>query len=151
MPNHTQTILACPERKDGYSAEGVAGDCFRACLMTILDIPEWYPLKNIPNFANEQEWWKKARVWTRNYTLNYGRKIWDLAYFNPATFPAYLTTDVPAPQNRVIVAGKSPRGDWHHAVVADHLTGEILWDPHPSRDGLDGDILDVICLVTPYT
>lgn len=151
MEGYTQTVLACPERKDGYSAEGEAGDCFRACLLTILEVPKWYVTQcNIPNFANETGWWAKVREWVQNYTLNYTELNWDLVYVNPPSWPSYSSGVIQPIQRKIIVAGKSPRGDWHHAVVADHISGEILWDPHPSRAGIEGDILDQICLVAPY-
>ena len=41
----------------------------------------------------------------------------------------------PLPDERCLVHGDSPRGGGiNHVVVAEH--GEVIWDPHPSRDGL---------------
>ena len=36
----------------------------------------------------------------------------------------------------IILNGGSPRGEFAHCVVADAATGDIVHDPHPSRDGI---------------
>ena len=37
----------------------------------------------------------------------------------------------------VMVTGKSPRGAWNHVVIM--RDWNLVHDPHPSGDGLDGD------------
>lgn len=39
------------------------------------------------------------------------------------------------PEGIYIASGRSPRGDWWHSVLA-HGDGSLVWDPHPSSDGL---------------
>lgn len=43
------------------------------------------------------------------------------------------------PEGYSILGGRSPRGDWLHAVVC--YNGEIVHDPHPDRTGV-GEWLD---------
>ncbi|HEV8448563.1 MAG TPA: hypothetical protein VGQ44_17155 [Gemmatimonadaceae bacterium] len=50
-----------------------------------------------------------------------------------------------APKGYHVACGTSPRQDEQHAVVA--LDGEIVFDPHPSRDGLRGDVAWWILLI----
>jgi len=40
-----------------------------------------------------------------------------------------------------VAGGKSPRGDWDHSVVYDARGDKpaMIHDPHPSRQGLDGE------------
>ena len=38
IPVH-QTILACPIRGDGHDADGRPGDCYRAAIASVLDLP----------------------------------------------------------------------------------------------------------------
>lgn len=38
----------------------------------------------------------------------------------------------------LVASGPSPRGDFEHSVLVDG-DGSLLWDPHPSGDGLDGE------------
>lgn len=112
-----------------------AGDCVRTALACILDEPA---PDAVPHFVEFQrrydeigetyDWWRAARIYTRR-----SHRL-DLVSLEP-TFPTY--SDPPMSHPYVILAGGSPRStDWNHAVVADATTGEIVWDPHPSRDGL---------------
>lgn len=40
-----------------------------------------------------------------------------------------------APQNEILIAsGQSPNGPWSHVVL--WRDGAVLWDPHPSDNGL---------------
>lgn len=43
----TQTIFADPLRGDGHNADGEPGDCLRACVASILELP----LSAVPNFV----------------------------------------------------------------------------------------------------
>jgi hypothetical protein len=49
-----------------------------------------------------------------------------------------ITNDAP-PYNYCIGSGKSPRGDWHHAIVGKlvGLNFEKLYDPHPDDKGIE--------------
>lgn len=104
----TQTITYDPDRE----ADGIYGNCLQAAVASLLD----KPLDAVPHFSAFL-WWNEAlTLWARGegYLVEGER------------------TDT-IPDRLCIVGGKSPRGV-PHVCVAEH--GEILWDPHPSRDGL---------------
>lgn len=108
----TQTILHDPE----LAERGVFGNCLQACVATVFHLP----IEAVPHFV-AFEWWPQAMtLWA------YGRGLRVCG----------MTTDaIPGgPLGRsYIVGGTSPRGV-SHVVVA--RNGEVVWDPHPSRDGL---------------
>lgn len=105
--------------------EGRKGDCFRACLATILGMP----IAAVPHFAlldfedGVLVSMEAAIAWVnlKGYevdTMN-DPKDWDGAT------PLPLCT----------INGTSPRGI-RHSVVGSVETGEMVHDPHPSRAGL---------------
>lgn len=93
-------------------AAGVTGNCVQTAVACVLDLP----LDVVPHFS-AFVWWPAAmELWAR------GRRL---------TVRTERTSIIP--DHLCIVAGTSPRiGD--HAVVGE--AGGIVWDPHPSRDGL---------------
>ena len=108
-----QTILADPSRNDGKDADGVPGDCWRACIASIVELPA----EEVPHFGaleGPSEWWTATWKWlaTKGYRIA-GRNDGEWR----------------------IGVGPSPRGPFHHAVVLDS-TGALAHDPHPSRLGL---------------
>jgi hypothetical protein len=105
----TQTILYDPER----NAAGIYGNCMQAAVASLLDLE----MDAVPHFA--QFLWFPAAIelWARGRGLT--RRV--------------VQTDV-IPQERCIVGGLSPRGVSHVCVAEG---GRIIWDPHPSRAGLD--------------
>lgn len=104
----TQTILASDENK----ARGIYGNCLQASVASVLDMP----LDAVPNFALFLWWPQALRLWARGLDLA-------VRTSNTQTIPERLC----------IVGGKSPRVGTHAVVGGE---GRILWDPHPSRDGL---------------
>jgi len=104
------------------------GNCFAACVASILELP----IEEVPNFCEgwDQEWFTGFLDWlaTREFSAV---ELW-------------VTSDwKPNPRQVCILSGKSPRGDFDHAVVGE-WTGEefrVTHDPHPSRNGLKGKIL----------
>lgn len=104
----TQTILASPE----LEAQGVYGNCMQAAIATVLR----RPLDAVPHIG-AFAWWPGAlRLWLRGEGYDY-----------------HVVNGPEIPQERAMLVGTSPRG-YGHAVVSEH--GRIVWDPHPSRDGL---------------
>lgn len=102
----TQTILHDPDRPQ------VPGNCLQAAVASVLGLP----LETVPHFA-AFVWWSAAmEFWAR------GRGM-VVRHEDTTTIPDRLC----------IAGGKSPRGV-DHACVADG--GRVVWDPHPSRDGL---------------
>jgi hypothetical protein len=91
------------------------GNCFRACLATLLNIN----IDFMPPFEEQSDnVWIPAKQWL----LMQGLTICNYH----SEFP---------PNGYSIAVGQSPRNpNIHHAVVA--LNGKQYFDPHPSRVGL---------------
>lgn len=116
---------------------GVVGDCWRACIASLLGRPR----ADVPHFvaqsdAAEIDWLEATQRWIRQ---EYDQ---ELHYF-AAQWPIDKSLS-----KHVIVVGRSPRGVGH-AVLALATTGEVVHDPHPSRDGLV-DITGVFVLSEPW-
>lgn len=104
---------------------GQHGDCMRACIASLLDLP----LLSVPHFAQDAadgkaDFWPAVADFCRQHGYSHmivkGQFIWaeDEIYH--------------------MISGPSPRMvGVHHAVVG--LNGQIHFDPHPSRAGLAGD------------
>ena len=113
---------------------GVYGDCYRACLGSILEIDP----RDMPNFCEKPE--DEYLEFTRNWLAeNCGVAM--------ATFP-YETKDLSEllkhlgalnPGIYFTLGGRSPRGFNHEVVVLD---GKIVHDPAPSGGGLVGPMDD---------
>lgn len=100
-----QTVLGWPN-----------GNCFSACVASILEIP----LDTVPAYQcdlADDGWWARWVAWFEEHGY---RAVWRLH-----------TKEEPAPRGYAILGAKSPRGQFTHAVVC--LDGEIVWDPHPDR------------------
>lgn len=105
--------------------EGQHGDCMRACLASVLDLP----IIAVPNFAQLDAegagnfWIMLAdfcRAQGHAFVLMEGKFVWS----HDALFH--------------VISGPSPRiKGGHHAVVGQN--GQVFFDPHPSRAGLAGD------------
>lgn len=119
----------------------VPGDCWRTAIACLLDIPR----DDVPHFlAHEDDpdgngWWAETVAFVEQH-----RPGWTLQNYEPL-FPVYAQPEV-APQH-VIGVGPSPRGDFLHAVIVDAITGETVWDVHPSRAGLAGPLVEMSALV----
>lgn len=106
------------------------GDCLRAAMATIMD----RSLLEVPHFVETPgegaEWWAELVGFVRRVSLG------------THTILCYDADEWPEGVNTldygVVLTGPSPRGDFHHAVVADPATLSIVHDPHPSRAGLLG-------------
>lgn len=114
---HDQTRTGGPD-----SPASERGNCDKTCLATLIgcdpaEIPDYQTLDG-------PAWWQE-----RDRFLH-ARGFHVFAYDGLIGVPGGLC----------IAVGKSPRGDWHHSVIA-CVTGEtveFLHDPHPSRAFLDG-------------
>ncbi len=92
------------------------GNCFPTCIACLLDCEKD---TDVPNFHGA-DWWGQYQEWlvARGWRL----RVW---YHNTWG----------KPKGYSIMSGKSPRGDFLHAVVA--YDGELRWDPHPDRTGIE--------------
>ena len=119
MIPYTQKILADPARGDGNDANGVPGDCWRACIASLLEVEDY---DSVPHFVAMDEWWREtcAYVWDRT-----GKALmkWRDHRFLPDDIELFIGT------------GPSPRGAFHHAVIVDR-EGNLVHDPHPSGLGV---------------
>lgn len=97
--------------------EGKQGNCTQAAIATFMGMT----LDEVPDFNNTTEdaaeFWAAIEQWFWNmgYSFDHysGLHTWDGLY---------------------LAGGLSPRGVQHMVVYKD---GELFWDPHPSRAGID--------------
>lgn len=103
----TQTILFTPAAE----RRGVYGNCLQSAIASALGLD----LDAVPHFGS-YAWWEPAvRLWLRGRGLDW-RQVDGI------------------PAGRSITVGTTIRGTGDHAVVGD--SGEVAWDPHPTRTGL---------------
>ena len=103
------------------SRTGANGDCFRACIASLLD----EELAAVPDFAGEGEHWLAD---VQAYLRERG-----LFYLQVEIKDRMLESAFREGQTWHLVEGISPRGG-EHACVA--LNGKLIHDPHPSGHGL---------------
>ena len=104
----------------------VVGDCWRASLASILELPA----EEVPHFvALGDSWVDATHAWLAKRGL-------EGAFYDGGPPPEYT--------GYAVATGKSPRGDWNHAVVAYvRETGpsvaevSLEHDPFPTRAFLD--------------
>lgn len=131
-----QTILA--DRSDGHAADGTPGDCFRACLAMLMGST----LTNTPHAVMYLSWFDVARRYVREVSPGA-----DLLHYKWDGSTDLYGDGIPRP---VIAVGPSPRGQFHHCVIANSVTGETWHDPHPSRAGLVAvEGVDAVVPLTP--
>ncbi len=105
------------------------GDCWRACIATLLE----RSIDEVPNFAewyleDEGEAWQKYLGWL-------AERGWFIAYFpgngiHDAPYSMALPGDTP-----IMVTVQSPRGPWNHCVIMTADMTKVLWDPFPNAPG----------------
>ena len=102
------------------------GNCFAACVASILEIP----VSEVVHFSDGEcaEWRDVVNEWLSSRSL----------FFLDISLPGDMRDSVVKYWGYHIIMGDSPRvGDIRHAVVG--YKGDIVFDPHPSRDGLKGN------------
>jgi hypothetical protein len=109
----------------------INGDCFRTCIAALLNMRS----EDLPNFCGDYptSWFTELDIWLRARGLRFVEI--------KRTMPDLTITAMPGTVG--IAAGKSPRGEHLHAVIAmvNYSGGwEILMDPHPDDTGLDGPV-----------
>lgn len=114
----TQEFVHKPE-------EGQHGDCMRACLASLLDLP----ISDVPHFAQidadgQGYFWFGVTEFCRKQGYSFVTVKGSFVWAEDAIFH--------------VIAGPSPRmAGVHHAVIG--RNGQVFFDPHPSRAGLAGD------------
>jgi hypothetical protein len=126
MNGPTQRHTASLRRRDGHTIDGIPGDCFRTALACLLGRDR----DEVPHFALYLNWWEEIRRWMY---ANDGRDL----YYVDAAEPEHwdLIPHRVSARDLLLVGGPSPRGSFGHVCVG-YRDGSLLWDPHPSRDGL---------------
>lgn len=97
------------------------GDCFRACVATILELD----LAAVPNWIGDhpEDWFDRFQAWLLKRGL--------------AALEIPITPDQPffspLPPAPFILTGQSPRGDWLHCVVGVGANNrfDYVHDPNP--------------------
>jgi len=107
-----------------YSSEGMHnGNCFAACLASMLDIPLWM----VPPFEEgfgRPEWYEhRAAEWLERV---FKMRMVHLNGHQVDRLPEFY-----------VASGKSPRGV-HHAVI--YSKGALVHDPHYSDSGIEAVI-----------
>ena len=140
----------------------VPGDCWRACLASLLEVP----LAEVPHFIHlhpsERDpepgmaelagpwWWRESRAWVESVRPGWTLAAWD----RPAEGwrPIYGEQAKGDPEgipSRVILTAPSPRGEWNHSVLVFELDGTLAHDPFPDGQGVLAGPGDVVALVRP--
>lgn len=111
-------------------AIGVYGDCHRTCLAMILGCE---PMA-IPNWGDESLFGDDWRARKREWFAERGIGVICFALDLPTVADTVAQIGV-CSSGPVELSGRSPRGDWNHAVV---VADGRIFDPHPSDAGLAG-------------
>lgn len=111
---------------------GRQGDCFRACLATLLQrdpttVPHFVQIDK--DSIGERNWYKEVNLWLKEH---YGLCMIIVNGDKSFTDAYYLERSVGIPLYHM-VCGATKRGTLH-AVIGQN--GRVVFDPHPSRDGL---------------
>lgn len=130
MIPHDQRIFADPKRGDGHDANGVPGDCWKACIASLMDVEDY---ESVPHFVALDDWFVETY-----------RYVWDVHGLSLRKWRN--AANIPDGPEFFIGVGPSPRGDFHHAVIIDRA-GNLIHDPHPSKLG----ILEVEEFFAPIT
>jgi hypothetical protein len=116
---------------------GNVGDCVRACICSMTGLA----VEDVPHFAKHGFDDPKG---TPDHNVWWHALVGFMALLEPS-YVTVTTETPPEPSDTVddlygmyLASGKSPRGDWQHCVVG--RGGEVIWDPHPSRAGVDGPL-----------
>ena len=102
------------------------GNCFAACLASILELP----LAQIPHVMVHDDWWQRLVAWARG-------RGWEPIHLEETAKPGQRHWYWPG-GGYAIAGGPCERGSRHACV---YLDGHLVHDPHPTRAGL----LEVDC------
>lgn len=136
---YTQRYLQSVRRRDARTIDGTPGDCLRTAAACALRIrPD-----TVPHFAMSRvTWYQRMRLHARS--INY-----DWALITPERMDEFNVWGALGSNARMVATGPSPRGDYLHCIVVDR-NARYLHDPHPTRAGLAGDVVDYLVLTEPY-
>lgn len=130
------------EQKQKYkhksNSQEIVGDCWRTAIACLLEMPR----DDVPHFAQlypdepSKEWWYKSIEFVEEH-----KEGWTLVAlyeeFGQPLFPVY--SDLPNQPERVMLSRDRVGVPWRHVVIADSVTGKILWDPATNPGPLGGE------------
>lgn len=101
------------------------GNCFTACIASLLELP----IEAVPFFCGKDNWRKATDEWLapRGY------------FYLDVSLPGDMRDDLAEYWGYHVISGKSSRG-LQHSVIG--YRGKMIFDPHPSGEGLVGDESD---------
>ena len=121
-----------PQDQEFLKTATMAGDCQRAVLASLMDLP----IAEVPHFA-------QLAAESKDSSYSFWAAVYDFCesrgyVYKPHVMLIYHLREGVDLYHQI--SGPSPRGNgvWH-AVVG--LNGEVFFDPHPSRAGLAGNPL----------
>jgi len=122
----------------------IEGNCMSACLASMLELNIEDTLEFETMKTDDGSWWVEMREWL--YTKGYSplEIIWP---------PGKSKNDIHIFPNEGQICwaiGKSPRGNYLHAVLVEWYENDwiVCHDPHPSGVGLAGSI-ELIGMLVP--
>jgi hypothetical protein len=98
--------------------KGIRGDCFRACVCSLLEIED---MMDIPNFVETSDWIQSATSFANS--KGFDLCGWDAENGKPD-------------EKYYIACGVSPRGLRHSVIYSNN---KLYHDPHPNG----GDVKDI--------
>ncbi len=116
------------------------GNCFSACLASLLELP----LANVPKFMAEEDWFRAVNRWLEQFNLRFIDIKWESNFAIDPLVGGYC-----------ILTGSSPRNpEIYHSIVAlvdRNKEGQVTFceshDPHPDRGFLAGEPASIGFLV----
>lgn len=104
------------------------GNCFEACIASIFELD----LDDVPKFDGDN-WFGKFEKWLKRHDLY------------PICIKVSDCDENFIPQGYYLIGGKSPRGDFNHAIVG--YNGKAVHDPLPNGGCELGETIDYILFI----
>lgn len=111
------------------SMPGVPGDCLRACICSIFELP----IRDVPHFAAEDDWYGALNRWVEGRGFRLSVAFIRFEEDEPTILTGhpsdgiYWIADVLSPR----LLNEKGKPGIHEVVMCG---GELAWDPHPQRD-----------------
>lgn len=120
----------------------VRGNCFAAAIASLMEVP----ITEVPNVevlfdVDNISWYFVMQAWVNSKGYYLGQNISFSIYHNHGFDDEGFKSALSYTHDKYYIAsGISPRGIRHCCI---YLNGLLVHDPHPSRDGLENDTIDM--------
>lgn len=126
--------------KNSKGEEVVRGNCYAACIASMLELPitevpnveVFFHINDYPHWYVIMDTWLKSKGWELIGDMNY-----QCFHSGLITDPEFLCQVdelcKKLKDSYYLVSGQSARGVSHICI---YQNGQLVWDPHPSREGL---------------